>query len=141
MSFFEFPHTRTYDSDLAWLIKHVRSNQEAIQALENWKASVTADIDDLSAVIDAIRRGELPEDIANGIKQWIADNFNDIVGLMIKTVWFGLTDAGYFVAYIPESWRDVVFKTTGYDYQNDLQPDYGHLVLQANYYTHSISIP
>lgn len=138
MSFFEFPHTRTYDSDLAWLIKQVKSNQEAIQALENWKASVTADIDDLSSVIDAIRRGELPEDIAEGIRQWIADNFYDIVGLMIKTVWFGLTDTGYFVAYIPDSWRDVVFRTTGYDYQNDLQPEYGHLVLQANYYTHSI---
>lgn len=138
MSFFEFPHTRTYDSDLAWLIKQVRSNQEAIQGLENWKASVTADINDLSAVIDAIRRGELPDDIAEGIRHWIADNFYDIVGLMIKTVWFGLTDTGYFVAYIPESWKDVIFKTTGYDYQNDLQPEYGHLVLQANYYTHSI---
>lgn len=138
MSFFEFPHTRTYDSDLAWLIKQVRSNQEAIQALEDWKSSVTADIDDLSAVIDAIRRGQLPADIAEGVQKWIADNFYDIVGLMIKTVWFGLTDSGYFVAYIPESWQDVVFKTTGYDYENSLQPEYGHLVLQANYYTHSI---
>lgn len=138
MSFFEFPHTRTYDSDLAWLIKQVRSNQEAINTLNEWKASVSADIADLTAVIDAIRAGKLPEDIANGIKQWIADNFNDIVGLMIKTVWFGLTDTGYFVAYIPESWQDVVFKTTGYDYDNALQPEFGHLVLQANYYTHSI---
>lgn len=138
MSFFEFPHTRTYDSDLAWLIKQVRSNQEAINTLNEWKASVSADIADLTAVIDAIRAGKLPDDIANGIKQWIADNFNDIVGLMIKTVWFGLTDEGYFVAYIPQSWQDVVFKTTGLDITIPLQPEYGHLVLQANYYTHSI---
>lgn len=138
MSFFEYPHTRTYDSDLAWLIEHVKSNQEAIKALDEWKTSVSADIADLTAVIEAIRAGDLPDDIADGIKQWIAYNFYDIVGLMIKTVWFGLTDTGYFVAYIPESWQDVVFKTTGYDYENELQPEYGHLVLQADYYTHSI---
>jgi hypothetical protein len=57
---------------------------------------------------------------------------------MIKTVWFGLTDDGYFVAYIPESWQDVTFRTTGYDITTELMPDFGHLVLQANYYTHSL---
>lgn len=138
MSYFEYPHTRTYDNDLGWLIKHVKTNQEAISALEAWKTSVSADFYDLQAVIDAIRRGKLPEDIATGIEQWIADNFYDIVGRMIKTVWFGLTDSGYFVAYIPESWKDIVFKTTGYDYETELQPEYGHLVLQADYYTHNI---
>lgn len=141
MSFFEFPHTRTYDSDLAWLIKQVRTNQEAIQTLEDWKASVSSDINDLQTVIAAIRAGELPADIAEGIKEWIAENFYDIVSKMIQTVWFGLTDDGYFVAYVPESWRDVVFKTTGLDIDIPLQPEYGHLVLQANYYTHSVSIP
>lgn len=138
MSFFEFPHTRTYDSDLAWLIKHCKANTDAIAALEEWKADTAKDIDDLKAVIDMIRSGSLPPDIAAGITEWIAANFYDIVGEMTKTVWFGLTDSGYFVAYIPDSWRDVVFKTTGYDITIDIQPDYGHLVLQANYYTHSI---
>ena len=109
-----------------------------LRMLHYYLPSVSADIADLTAVIDAIRAGKLPEDIANGIRQWIADNFNDIVGLMIKTVWFGLTDSGYFVAYIPDSWSEVMFKTTGYDYTTELQPDYGHLVLQANYYTHSL---
>ena len=141
MSFFEFPHTRTYDSDLAWLIKQVKSNQDAIQVLEEWKTSVTADINDLQAVIDGIRAGELPEDIADGIKDWIAKNFYDIVSRMIRTVWFGLTDDGYFVAYVPDSWRDVVFKTTGLDIDIPLQPEFGHLVMQANYYTHSVTIP
>lgn len=138
MSFFEFPHTRTYDNDLGWLIKHCKANTEAIAALEAWKNDTAKDINDLKAVIDMIRSGSLPPDIAAGMEEWIAANFYDIVGEMVKTVWFGLTDAGYFVAYIPDSWRDVVFKTTGYDYTTELQPEYGHLVLQANYYTHSI---
>ena len=45
-------------------------------------------------------------------------------------VYFGLTDSGYFVAYIPEAWDRVKFKTTGLDIDIPLQPEYGHLVLQ-----------
>ena len=33
MSFFEFPHTRTYDTDLGWLIRQTKTNEEAITAL------------------------------------------------------------------------------------------------------------
>lgn len=138
MSFYEFPHTRTYDSDLGWLIKHCRENTEAIKILNEWKNSASATIDDLQELLDNIAEGNFPEEISNAIKDFIIANFYDIVGEMTKTVWFGLTDAGYFVAYIPDSWADVVFKTTGYDYTTELQPEYGHLVLQANYYTHSI---
>ncbi len=138
MAFFEFPHTRTYDSDLGWLIKNVKGYNDAIEALNAWKEETEKDINDLKEIIDMLRQGILPDDIANAIKAWIAENFYDIVGQMTMTVWFGLTDSGYFVAYVPDSWKEVVFKTTGYDYETELQPDYGHLVLQANYYTHSI---
>lgn len=133
MSFYEFPHTRTYDNDLGWLIKHCRSNTEAIKVLNKWKESTQGTIDELTEVLDAIASGNLPEDIAAGIQDWIAKNFYHIVGDMIKFVWFGITDSGYFVAYIPESWRDVIFKTTGLDIDLELMPEYGHLVLQAFY--------
>lgn len=138
MSFFEFPNTRTYDNDLGWLIKNVKSSNDAIAALEAWKASAEGTISDLQTLLDNIAAGNFPEEISSAIKNWIIRNFDDIVGTMIKTVWFGLTDSGYFVAYIPESWQDIVFRTTGYDMTTELQPDFGHLVLQANYYTHSI---
>lgn len=138
MSFFEFPNTRTYDNDLGWLIKNVKTAADAIQALEEWKESAEGAIQDLQQLLDDIAAGNFPEEISNAIKNWIAKNFYDIVGRMSMTVWFGLTDAGYFVAYVPESWREIVFKTTGYDYTTELQPDFGHLVLQANYYTHSL---
>ena len=138
MSFFEFPNTRTYDNDLGWLIKNVKSSNDAIAALEAWKTSAEGTISDLQTLLDNIAAGNFPEEISNAIKNWIVRNFDDIVGTMIKTVWFGLTDSGYFVAYIPESWQDIVFRTTGYDMTTELQPDFGHLVLQANYYTHSI---
>lgn len=135
---FEFPHTRTYDNDLGWLIKNVKTAADAILALDTWKTSAEGSINDLQQLLDNIAAGNFPTEISNAIKNWIVENFYDIVGDMAKTVWFGLTDAGYFVAYIPESWDEVTFKTTGLDYTSELQPEYGHLVLQANYYTHSI---
>lgn len=138
MSFFEFPNTRTYDNDLGWLIKNVKSAVDAVSALEAWKESAEGSIADLQQLLDDIAAGNFPEEISEAIKNWIVANFYDIVGDMAKTVWFGLTDAGYFVAYIPDSWDEISFKTTGYDYTTELQPEYGHLVLQANYYTHSI---
>lgn len=138
MSFFEYPNTRTYDNDLGWLIKHCKSNTDAIKLLNDWMASTNKNFEYLDRLVDDLAAGNIPENIASGIKSWIVKNFYNIVGDMIKTVWFGLTDSGYFVAYIPRSWRDVVFKTTGYDYETELQPEYGHLVLQADYFTHSI---
>lgn len=138
MSYFEYPNTRTYDNDLGWLIRNVKKSEDAIAALEAWKASAEGSIQDLQKLLADIAAGNFPKEISDAIKNWITANFYNIVGDMAKAVWFGLTDTGYFVAYIPESWDEIVFKTTGYDYTTELQPDYGHLVLQANYYTHSI---
>lgn len=69
------------------------------------------------------------------VQEWI-DNYDtsfaeSIIEEYIATmVFFGLTDDGYFVAYIPESWDSITFETTGYDTNIDLMPEYGHLVLR-----------
>lgn len=126
---FEFPHTRTYDNDLGWLIKHVKGSDEAIKALEDWKAVADITITELRDLLDALASGTVPEEVATAITKWLSINAKDIVGAMIKNVWFGLTMSGYFVAYIPDSWNDIIFKTTGYDFFTDLQENYGHLVL------------
>ena len=72
------------------------------------------------------------------VQKWIGDydtSFaNDIIEKYIATsIFFGLTSDGYFVAYIPKSWNNIEFRTTGYDVEvtccNDCKMDYGHLVL------------
>lgn len=65
----------------------------------------------------------------DSLKNWLARNAFDIIGEMVKMVFFGLTDSGYFVAYIPESWKDIIFKTSEYDINIPLFGEYGHLVL------------
>ena len=130
MAFFEFPHTRTYDTDLGWIIKNIKGYNDTIQALNDWIAVNTPRLEDLEAFQEALESGELPEGVQQGIETWLTTNAIDVISAIIKNVWFGLTDVGYFVAYVPDSWSDITFKTTGLDINLDLMPEYGHLVLQ-----------
>lgn len=130
MAFFEFPHTRTYDTDLGWIIKNIKGYNDTIQALNDWIAVNTPRIEDLEAFQAALESGDLPEGVQAGITTWLESHAVEVISAIIKNVWFGLTDAGYFVAYVPESWSDITFKTTGLDIFLDLMPEYGHLVLQ-----------
>lgn len=129
MAFFEFPHTRTYDSDLGWLIRQCKNNLDAIKVLQDWVANAEDVVGGLQRLLEDISAGNFPEEIAAAIKEFIVKNFYDIVGDMAKMVFFGLTDSGYFVAYIPDGWDDITFNTTGLDITLELQPEYGHLVL------------
>lgn len=68
------------------------------------------------------------------VKQIVEDFDYDFAERIIKdyiatSIFFGLTESGYFVAYIPESWSDVQFRTTGYDTISEIMPEYGHLCL------------
>lgn len=131
MSFFEFPHTRTYDSDLGWLIKHVNTYDETIATLNAWIAENQPKIDDFENLYNMLISGDLPSGVQEGINKWMRLHALDIVGELAKMVWFGLNDDGYFVAYIPESWDEIIFNTTGLDISiPDI--DYGHLVLSFN---------
>lgn len=131
MSFFEFPHTRTYDSDLGWLIKCCKTVQEAIAALEQWKEETQPTIDDFKKLYDDMMNGNLPPAIQEGIRKWLSVNAIDLMGELVKSVFFELTDDGYFVAWIPDSWDDITFNTTDFDIILSAHPevDFGHLVL------------
>ena len=128
MSFFEFPHTRTYDSDLGWLIKHVNSFDETIATLNAWIAENEPKLDDFEALYNMMMAGDLPPGVQEGIDKWMRENALDIVGELVKMVFFEITDDGYFVANIPGSWKDITFGTTGLD-DFPAGVDYGHLTL------------
>ena len=54
MSFFEFPHTRTYDSDLGWLIKTVETVSNEYAALVEWQDQHSTDYIALLHRVDAL---------------------------------------------------------------------------------------
>ena len=128
MSYFEFPHTRTYDSDLGWLIKQVNSYDETINTLNAWIAENEPKLDDFEQLYNMLLAGDLPAGVQLGINRWMETHAIDIVGELVKMIFFGITDYGYFVAYIPEGWDDIIFNTSGYDIPTP-DIDFGHLML------------
>lgn len=128
MGFFnEFPHTRTYDNDLGWIIKTVKSYDDVISALNQWIETNTPKIEDLEKFKAALESGDLPAGVAEGIREWCVRNLYTLIGEAIKTCFFVLEN-GYLVAYIPDSWDEITFGTTGLD-DFVANYDFGHLTL------------
>lgn len=67
------------------------------------------------------------------VQDWI-DNFdtsfaeNIIREYLATMIFVEISDAGYFMYYIPEGWEDITFNTTGLDITIP-DTDYGRLVL------------
>lgn len=127
MSFFEFPHTRTYDSDLGWLIKDYKTLDEFKDAVKAWIEHTQPTIDELMKLYTDIMNGNFPDEMKVSLFKWTTEVAEEVIGKAIKIVTFGLEN-GYLVAYIPDSWTDITFGTTGLDDFPDGY-DYGHLTL------------
>lgn len=126
---YEYPYTdpSRYNDD--WVLQTVKDVLSQVESFTEWKAQHEAEYLQLKALYDDIIAGRFPEEISKAFEDWMRKNALDLVGKLVISVYFGLTEAGYFVAYIPESWQDIIFNTTGLDISLSLMPDYGHLVL------------
>lgn len=129
MLFSKYPYHNFSDYNLDWVIEVVKTLTPKVAELQDWRSEHEAEYQQLKKFYDDIMRGDFPESMAISLQNWISNNASDIIGSIIKNVFFGLTDSGYFVAYIPDGWQEVIFNTTGYDITVDLMPEYGHLVL------------
>ena len=124
-SSFDFPHTHFYDDDLRELIKKMENVWNRVNTLDGWKEQHEEEYELLKEFMDNIENGDFPQSMYSAMVTWLQTNAYDIIGGMIKHVYFGLTNDGYFCAYIPDNWSDIQFDTiTNYE-----DPLYGHLVL------------
>ena len=85
-------------------------------------------IDELEKEFDKFKESGFDDYYKTQLEQWIEDNLPQLFTFFVKQVYFGLTDDGYFCAYIPESWSDIEFDT-GMQYGKF---DYGRLILRFN---------
>lgn len=126
--FNKYPYTDFHELNLDWVLKTVKELFTAVQQIDSWIDQHQAEYEELKALYDQIISGNFPDSIKQAFANWMSANALDLVGEMAKLVIFNITDDGYFVAYIPESWDDILFNTTGLDI-NLPGYDYGHLVL------------
>ena len=91
------------------------------ELMNSWNVEFTEEIEaELAEMWRQIHEGYI-----DAMNEWFEKDFYK---KLVKQVWFGLTLDGHFVAYIPESWEDVIFDT-GFNYENDT---YGRLILRVN---------
>lgn len=68
------------------------------------------------------------------VKEWINNFDTSFIEELIKKyiatmIMVEISNNGYIIYNIPESWKDITFNTTGLDINLKIQPEYGHLVL------------
>ena len=113
-----------YDDSLSYyevlckVVKYINdliaSDKEIVEEIDKLKADMTT----VQEWIDSFNYEPLLNTVKEMVKKYLT------VG-----VYFGLTDNGHFVAYIPESWDKISFNTTEFDISLPICPEYGHLVL------------
>lgn len=124
----EYPYTDFHELNLSWVIKKVKELLDHMRQIDEWKEEYQETVDKLQAFYDDLVNGHYPPEFIKHLKNWISEYGVDIIADLIKMVFFGITDDGYFIAYIPESWDEIVFGTSGLD-DFPAGVDYGHLTL------------
>lgn len=123
----EYPSVDPYRYNDNWLLETVDRIQREWEAkYPEWEAR----LDHQDELIAEIKK-QLDE-----IVQLSPGFMEQLIAGAIKNVWFGINKSGYFVAYVPESWRSIQFATTGYDTAVPTQLEYGHLCLYENQETY-----
>ena len=107
-----------YDDSLSYyelLCKVVSKLNELIEkyaSFDDVVAELQSAIDELQKQIDAFD--------TTYIEKLIKDKLTNMI-------YVGISDAGYIIYYIPESWNDVSFNTTGLDISNEELANNGHI--------------
>lgn len=118
-----FEDMRTPEEQIWWLYSY-------IMTLPN-----TGEYDEIKASIEKLFKlynqlleqgfDKYYEELQKELEAWFTDNAWQIYQLIAKQVFFGLTADGYFCAYVPDGWSDIIFDT-GAVYGT---PEYGRLIL------------
>ena len=129
MGFFnQYPYINENDLNLDYILNHFNDFMNRISSLEEWRATHEAQYEQLKELYDQIISGNFPPEVIKAFEEWMEENALDLVGELVKMVFFGITTDGYFVAFIPESWSDIIFGTSGLD-DFPAGVDFGHLTL------------
>ena len=128
MFFNKYPYTDFHELNLDWLLKKYKGLLDSLTQLDQWIDTHQTEYEELKKAVDDLESGQWSPEFVKTLISWYKNNIIDIIGEMVKQIYFGITDDGYFVAYIPDSWNDIVFGTSGYD-DFPTGIDYGHLTL------------
>ena len=123
-----YPYTDFHELNLDTVLKILHDVTISVKEVKKILDEYVDTADKFLELYNAMLTGDFPQPVQDAFNKWMRENAIDLVGDLVHLVFFGLTDDGYFVAYIPEAWDDITFGTTGLDDFPSGIP-YGHLTL------------
>ena len=113
----KYPYTDFHEMNLSWLLDMMKSLgldvKDLAEKLESFEGDVKAQL----------------EYLENWIKNYDTSFAISVIEKYLATMIFvEINDAGYVTYYIPDTWDEIQFNTTGIDISVP-DVDYGHLVL------------
>lgn len=130
-AFDHFPYTNVHELNLSWILKEIKQLDGDMLTIKEWIEQHQSEYEELKDLYDDIMSGNFPDSIKIAFSNWMHVHALDLVGELIDMIIINITDNGYMVMYIPESWDDIIFMTSGLDVIIPGQ-DYGRLVLSYN---------
>lgn len=124
----KYNYTDFHELNLSWLLKVVKQLLIEMDNVEEWKTQHIEDYDQLKKLYDDIVSGHFPTAMNDALMEWTIQNSLSIIGDLITALFVNLNDEGYIVFFIPDSWDEIMFGTTGLD-TFPAGIDYGHLTL------------
>lgn len=116
------PYVNFHEMNLDWVLLAIENLNERLEKVEDQDnetvKKLREDVDKLQEWV----AGFDYENLEKTVREMVAGN-------LVTGVYFGLTDSGYFAAYVPKAWAEILFKTTGLDFETELQKEYGHIVV------------
>lgn len=82
------------------------------------------DIEELQQHFEEFKQHGFDDYYREMLERWISTHFADLIETAIQVLFFGLTEDGYFCAYVPKNWTKYMTFDTGATYGAD---DYGRL--------------
>lgn len=113
-----FPYTNFHDLNLDWILSSLKKIIEDETGQNN-------NIEQLKQQVTALEdwvNNYNPDFIQQEVLQYLES-------ILAKMIFVEISDSGYIVYNIPDSWDEITFNTTELDIILALQPEYGHLVL------------
>lgn len=122
-----YPRTDFHELNADWIIKHFKEFLESFKEIDSWIEEHEKEYEELKKLYDDFLAGRFTPEFLATLNSWVTENAVSIIDAAIKTVFFGIEE-GYFVAYVPDSWSEIIFGTTGLD-DFPAGYDFGHLTL------------
>lgn len=116
----------SYYEQLCKVVKSLNETIENVDGLNDGLQQLYDYLKMLQQTFEDYINGKFDDYYGEMVKEWIENHLDWIFRNVVRQVYFGLTLEGYFVAYIPSGWSDIVFDT-GMVYGKD---DYGRLILK-----------